>query len=335
MGPPPSPAELTLNLLRQSALNPWISAWEYFQGPFDFNKTPLGPVGCRVLIHAKPVTRRSWDFRAKEGYYIGPALDLYCCFKPVKSATKSQVISDTVEFRHAYRTIPSPSPEEKIIHGLHVMSGTLKDVPPPTSISQMEAIANLWDLFESWRSLGPPPTIHGHVLSPGRLRVAIELPRVATPLLPTLAATPALAWTPPPQPACFLQPPLPVPHAVHVIPRRIIFDDVPLPRVTNKPRPPILLPPRSSIAHRTRSCTNALLALFAGCRLYHNEVSYHIPTAKDTHAPAKLLGFASLCHAFAMSPKEIDCFAFLCEALVKVNGPSALAVLDPATGEFL
>ena len=68
-------AELTLNLLRQSHLNPKISAWEYFNGPFDFNKTPLGPVGCRVLIHAKPVSRRSWDFRAKDGFYIGPAMD--------------------------------------------------------------------------------------------------------------------------------------------------------------------------------------------------------------------------------------------------------------------
>ncbi len=49
-------AELTLNLLRQAMLNPQISAWEFFLGPFDFNKMPLGPVGCRVLIHAKPST---------------------------------------------------------------------------------------------------------------------------------------------------------------------------------------------------------------------------------------------------------------------------------------
>jgi hypothetical protein len=54
--------ELTLNLLRQATLNPQISVWEYFQGPFIFNKTPLGPVGCRVLIHAKPITWWSWDF---------------------------------------------------------------------------------------------------------------------------------------------------------------------------------------------------------------------------------------------------------------------------------
>jgi hypothetical protein len=46
-------AEITLNLLRQTLINPWISAWEYFQGPYDFTKTTLAPVGCRVLIHAK------------------------------------------------------------------------------------------------------------------------------------------------------------------------------------------------------------------------------------------------------------------------------------------
>jgi hypothetical protein len=90
-------AELTLNLLRQSTLNPRISAWEFFQGTFDFNKTPLGPV-CRVLIHAKPATQRSWDFCAKNGFYIGPIMDSYRCFKLVNADTKSQVISDTVEF---------------------------------------------------------------------------------------------------------------------------------------------------------------------------------------------------------------------------------------------
>ena len=103
-------AELTLNLLRQSTINPRISAWEFFHVPFDFTKTPLAPVGFQVLIHAKPATRRSWDYRARDGFYIRPALDSYRCFKLVKCDTQIQVISDTVEFRHAYQTIPSPSP---------------------------------------------------------------------------------------------------------------------------------------------------------------------------------------------------------------------------------
>jgi hypothetical protein len=149
-------AELTLNLLRQATLNPRISAWEYFQGPFDFNKTPLGPVGCRVLIHAKPITRRSWDFRAKQGFYIGPALDSYWCFKLINADTKSQCISDTVEFCHKYLAIPAPTSEDRIIQGLQQVAGALTRATPPTSISQVDAIANLRDIFESWRLLPPP-----------------------------------------------------------------------------------------------------------------------------------------------------------------------------------
>jgi hypothetical protein len=191
-------AELTLNFLQQAALNPWISTWEFFHGPFDFNKTPLGPVGYHVLIYTKHATWRSWDYQAKEGFYIGPPLDLYCCFKLVKNNTKSQVISDTVEFRHAYCTIPSPSAEDKIIHGLQVMSGTLKDVPLPTCISQVDAIANLQDLFESWHLLGPLSLSPTHIPAPSRPRVDMpELPRVAIPVMPQAALTPMPAWIPP------------------------------------------------------------------------------------------------------------------------------------------
>ena len=75
-------------------------------------------------------------------FYIGPMLDSLRCFKLVKSDTKSQVISGTVKFCHAYSTITSPTPEDKIIHGLQVMSGTLRDAPPPTTITQVDAIAN-------------------------------------------------------------------------------------------------------------------------------------------------------------------------------------------------
>jgi hypothetical protein len=50
-------AELTLNLLHQATLNPRISAWEFFQGPFIFYKMPLCLIGCCIVIHAKLATR--------------------------------------------------------------------------------------------------------------------------------------------------------------------------------------------------------------------------------------------------------------------------------------
>ncbi len=142
-------ADLTLNLLRQATLNPRISVWEFFQDPFDFNKTPISPVGCHVLIHAKPATRQSWDFWAKPGFNIGPTLDSYHCFKLVKTNTKSQVILDTIEFHHSYLFIPVPSMEEKIIYSLQVITGAIQGAPPPTSVSQLKAITVLQEIYES------------------------------------------------------------------------------------------------------------------------------------------------------------------------------------------
>jgi hypothetical protein len=109
---------------------------------------PLGQVGCHVLIHARPATWQSWDFRAKLGFYIGPALDSYRCFKLVKSDTKSQVILDTVEFCHSYLSVTVPSAKDKIIHGLQVVAGTIRGAPPSTSVSQLEAITSLQEIFE-------------------------------------------------------------------------------------------------------------------------------------------------------------------------------------------
>ncbi len=98
----------------------------------------------------------------KNGFYIGPALDSYRCFKLVNVDTKSQLILDTVEFCHGYLAVPSPSTEDRIIHGLQVVTCALSGAAPPMSISQVDIIANLWDIFESWHLLAPPtlrPTV--------------------------------------------------------------------------------------------------------------------------------------------------------------------------------
>eukprot|EP00804_Cyclotella_cryptica_P006027 CCRYP_000266-RA/>CCRYP_000266-RA protein AED:0.28 eAED:0.30 QI:0/0/0/1/1/1/3/0/662 len=41
-------AEITINLLRQSNATPTVSAYTHLNGPFDYNKMPLAPMGCRV-----------------------------------------------------------------------------------------------------------------------------------------------------------------------------------------------------------------------------------------------------------------------------------------------
>ena len=46
-------AVLTLNILRNSIVNPKLSAHEYLHGNFYFNATPIALPGTRVLIHLK------------------------------------------------------------------------------------------------------------------------------------------------------------------------------------------------------------------------------------------------------------------------------------------
>jgi hypothetical protein len=47
-------AFITLNLLRQSRINPQLSAYAQLNGPFDFNRTPVAPLEARVIFHEKP-----------------------------------------------------------------------------------------------------------------------------------------------------------------------------------------------------------------------------------------------------------------------------------------
>ena len=72
-------SELTLNLLRTSRVNPQLSSYAYLFGNFDFNKTPLAPIGTKLVIRAKPNKRDSWSFHGEDGWYIGPAMDHYRC----------------------------------------------------------------------------------------------------------------------------------------------------------------------------------------------------------------------------------------------------------------
>ena len=75
--------ELTLNLLRQATLNPCISGWGYFNGSFDSAATPLGPIGCKIVIYTTSNNCKSWDQRGREGFVVGPALHHYHCIQAI------------------------------------------------------------------------------------------------------------------------------------------------------------------------------------------------------------------------------------------------------------
>ncbi len=99
--------ELTLNLLRNSRVNTRLSAWAYLSGPFNCMATPMVPPGTKVIVHAKPNTRASWDpTRGLVSFYTGPALHHYRCYTCYIPQTKAARITDTITYIPAKIPIP-------------------------------------------------------------------------------------------------------------------------------------------------------------------------------------------------------------------------------------
>ena len=74
-------AELTLNMLRTSQINPNLSAHEQINGTHDFNATPLAPPGTRCIAHKKSSQHGTCAPHGQPGWYVGAAPEHYWCYQ--------------------------------------------------------------------------------------------------------------------------------------------------------------------------------------------------------------------------------------------------------------
>ena len=160
----------------------------------------MGPLGCRVTIQNKPSKRKYWDHRGRDGFYVGPTLESYRCFKVVNSKTKATSISDTFEFMHSDITHPTLTPEDRIIHTIRLLTWALDDAPAVCAEEKLQAIADLRDVFSKWHSgnvtptmAEPPPRVFMPDVAPPRV------PNVAPPRVPDIQHkyTPVQTLAPP------------------------------------------------------------------------------------------------------------------------------------------
>ena len=125
-----------------------MSAWEYYNGPFEYSATPLGPLGCKIMIHNTSNTRESWDQRGREGFSIGPALQHYRCTQAI-DGKKAVIITDTAEYLYRYLTQPQITAEDRITHAIQFFTAALKDVPASICNSQLAAIDAVRTIFSN------------------------------------------------------------------------------------------------------------------------------------------------------------------------------------------
>ena len=146
-------ATITINLLRQSRINPKLSAYAQLYGAFDFNRTPLAPPGTRVIAHEKPKQRGTWAPHGVDGWYIGPAMNHYRCYRIQITKTNSERICDTVEFFPTHVTMPRLSSTDAATHAAISLIHALQHPSPagPFSIDSptMDALKQLAIIFKN------------------------------------------------------------------------------------------------------------------------------------------------------------------------------------------
>jgi hypothetical protein len=119
-------AVITLNLLRQANKMPSVSAYEFVNGKFDYNKFPLAPPGCAVEKHESTNRQNTWDPYSLSSWYLGMSTEHYRCHKIFCKKMRSERISDMVFFWHWYILQPTVMPEDQIIKAVGDLSSALR-----------------------------------------------------------------------------------------------------------------------------------------------------------------------------------------------------------------
>jgi hypothetical protein len=101
-----------LNLMRASRINPTISMYEALNGPYNQNRYPLAPLGCKVVIYKDDNTRSSWASQGIDGWYLCPSRDHYRCNIYFVPETKAYRVSSLTKLFPQHCQLPSMTPHQ-------------------------------------------------------------------------------------------------------------------------------------------------------------------------------------------------------------------------------
>ena len=110
--------EIMINLIQQSNATPNVSVYAHLSGPFEYNKMPLALMGCEAQVHEKTNTCGTWAYHSVDGWYLFTSPEHYRTHNCHIKHTKSERLSNTVQFQHKHITNPTITHANKVMHAL-------------------------------------------------------------------------------------------------------------------------------------------------------------------------------------------------------------------------
>ena len=186
---------------------------------------PLAPMGCAVQIHENSERRRSWAANSSDGWYLRTSPEHYRCHVLYCKNTQSERISDTVHFKHKYRTEPTLTPEDTIVKALNDLTQALKERRNKKGIEELDALQRINELLNNI----PTKTITTNSSKRVTFEDMTNPPQETQPTAPRVdngMPTPRVVKE------------LPTPRVVEAMPTPSAVDTIPTPRVVNETRTP-------------------------------------------------------------------------------------------------
>jgi hypothetical protein len=145
----------------------------------------------------------SGDPHGLDGYYLGPALDHYCCYQVHITKTKGTQIVDTVEFPPAKLAMPSTSSKDPASIASLELSNALQNPAPAAPFSQigtaqLQALRQLLDIFSAALPSGtekhsPPLSQNSSQFRSTVQQGTVDQTRMPQQPIPTPVRSPSLA----------------------------------------------------------------------------------------------------------------------------------------------
>ena len=171
--------EMTLNMLRRSRINPKLSAYTQLFGMFDYNRTPLAPLGTKAFVHERPNQRHTHADHGKIAYVIGPSMHHYRHLNFYIPETRGTRDSDTYVFLPTKFELPHTAAADRATQALEEFTAAIRSKTsegiPFTDKSINNAIRQLSSILSSRRAT----TSKGGEAAP-RVAEDITPPRVLT-----------------------------------------------------------------------------------------------------------------------------------------------------------
>jgi hypothetical protein len=117
-------------MLRPSQLNPSKSVYKAVYGPYDWNRFPLAPPGCKAVIYESPGTRGSWASHGTDAWYLGPSVDHYQCNNFFVPDTRAYRVSGSAELFPQHCQVPFLMWNENFLEVIDELATTIREVPP-------------------------------------------------------------------------------------------------------------------------------------------------------------------------------------------------------------